>query len=135
MVYQTEAQTRHQVFTPEHAATLGADYQTLFDNYTLRFHVDGNWNNGYYTSSSDIALGGGVYKEQLQSQAAIVVNGRVSVGDIPLASSGGTLTVSVWVRNLFDEEHMTTRSLSVTTGISGAFNDPRTFGIQASARF
>jgi iron complex outermembrane receptor protein len=135
MVYQTVAQTRHQVYTPEHSATAAVDYETMFENYTLRFHLDGNWNNGYYTSGGDVALAGGVFREQLQTQAAIVVNGRVSVADIPLASSGGTLTLSFWVRNLFDEEHLTTRSLSVTGGVTGAFNDPRTFGVQASARF
>ena len=53
---------------------------------------------------------------------------RLSVADIEL-SSGARLAVSIWGRNLFNEAHLYSRSISATNGISGNFNDPRTFGI------
>jgi len=135
MVFSTQKQTRHQQYTPQDSATLGVDYEMPVQDVTLRFHADANWNGGYYTTANDVAIAGGLFAPQLKTQAGTVVNARVSVTDIPLAETGGVLTVAFWVRNLFNEEHMVTRSLSITGGITGAFNDPRTFGLQASARF
>ena len=135
MVFATQAQTRHQLYTPENSATLAIDYEMPVQDVTLRFHADANWNDGYYTNASDVAIAGGRFAPQLETQEGTVVNARVSITDVPLAETGGVLTVSAWVRNLFDEEHLVTRSLSVTSGITGAFNDPRTFGVQVSARF
>jgi iron complex outermembrane receptor protein len=41
----------------------------------------------------------------------------------------------VWVRNLFNEQHLVARSYSVGSGIYGYFNDPRTFGVQGNIQF
>lgn len=141
MVFATQATTFHQLYTPKHAVTGAIDYETHLEDLTLRAHLDANWNSGYYTTSSDIAVGkdsagNTVYAPQYRSQPGFVFNGRFSVGDIALASSGAKLTVSLWVRNLFNEAHMITRSeSSVGNGVTGLFNDPRTFGVQGNIKF
>ena len=45
------------------------------------------------------------------------------------------MTLSLWSRNLFNEQHLYTRSLSVTSGISGVYNDPRTVGFEGRVSF
>jgi iron complex outermembrane receptor protein len=133
----------HQLYTPEHAATGAVDYSGDLGGYTLRVHVDGNWNSGYYTSSSDInvgkdANGKTLYLGQMKSQPGIIFNTRLSVGDIDLAGSGAKLNVAFWVRNLFNAEFLTTRSGSYTRAastVTGAFNDPRTFGGTLGVKF
>ena len=55
--------------------------------------------------------------------------------EIQLTGSTALLTVSLWVRNLFDEQHLVARSYSVGSGVYGYFNDPRTFGVQGNVKF
>ena len=55
-----------------------------------------------------------------------------------MAETGALVTVSVWARNLFNAEIMTARSGSYTraaSAVTGAFNDPRTFGGTVAVRF
>ncbi|MFX8817289.1 hypothetical protein ABTM85_21005, partial [Acinetobacter baumannii] len=70
-----------------------------------------------------------------RSQPGLIINSRVSLGDIKFPGSDAKMTVSFWVRNLFDEQHLVSRNYSIGTGISGYFNDPRTFGGQVSVKF
>ncbi|HEY9235640.1 MAG TPA: TonB-dependent receptor [Phenylobacterium sp.] len=133
----------HQLYTPTNSATGAVDYKRDFMNYSLAAHLDASWNDGYYTSTGDIATGTDAngkttYLPQLKTESGVIFNGRVSLGDIALADMGARMTVSFWVRNLFDAEIMTSRSGSYTraaSSVSGAFNDPRTYGVQASVKF
>ena len=61
-------------------------------------------------------------------------NGRISLADIQLADSGARLSVSLWGRNLFNKEYLYSRNISLTTGITGSFNEPRTFGLEAKVK-
>jgi iron complex outermembrane recepter protein len=114
----------YQAWTPEHAASASIDYSLPLDGFTLRAHLDGNWDTGSYSTDRDPSP----TLKAIRSESALVFNGRLSVADIEL-SSGAKLAVSIWGRNLFNEEHLYSRSISATNGISGNFNDPRTFGI------
>ncbi len=137
--------TYHQLYTPENAVTGALDYHRPFiDGSTLRLHFDGNWNDGQYTTAGDVstgtkdASGNTIYLPQLKTEAGAIYNARISVTDIRLADSGANLTLAIWVRNLFDANLLVARSGSYTlpsVAVTGAFNDPRTFGGTISARF
>ena len=131
MVVASTPTTIYQEFTPEHAVTGAIDYVRPFENFTVRAHLDGNWDSGSYSTDRDSSP----TLPAIKSQPGLVFNGRISLADIGLASSGGRLTVSFWVRNLFNEQHLYTRTNSLTSGITGVFNDPRTLGFQGKIDF
>ena len=120
----------YQEFTPTNAVTGAIDYQKPFEQFTLQAHLDGNWDSGSYDTDRDPSP----TLKAIKSQPGLVFNGRIALGDIKLAS-GARLTVSLWSRNLFDEQHLYTRTNSLTSGVSGAFNDPRTFGFEGNVKF
>jgi iron complex outermembrane receptor protein len=122
---------QQDVNTPLHAASGQIDYEAPLADYTLRAHLDGAWDSGAFGSSTPNAAG--VWNPR--SQPGLVVNTRLSLGDIQMAGSGAKLTVSVWVRNLFNEQHLVARSYSPAAGVYGYFNDPRTYGVQANIKF
>lgn len=131
------------VFTPRNAASGSADYTLpIGDSDTkLRFHIDANYSQS--TQAFD--------QFATHNEASFIVNGRVALADIK-TSEGQALTLSVWARNLFDEQHIfrrdpsnslpgspttsvTTGSINNVLGDYGNFNAPRTFGIEASIKF
>lgn len=124
MVYNP-ALPSNQIYTPEHALGGQIDYEVPVGNVMLRAHLDASWDSGMYNS---LTYSGAAQK--IKSESAVVFNGRIGIGDISLGSSGAKMTVSLWGRNLFNAEYLYNRSLSTTTGLSGTFNEPRTFGIE-----
>jgi iron complex outermembrane receptor protein len=70
--------------------------------------------------------------KQPKGDSSFVVNGRLSLAEIP--AGGADLEISVWARNLLDEEHLFYKSLSDRTGTAGFFNEPRTFGIEVKVK-
>jgi iron complex outermembrane receptor protein len=129
-VVTTIPTTIYQEFTPEHAVTAAIDYQTPFEDFTLRAHLDGNWDSGSYGTDRDPAPG----VPAIKSQSGLVFNGRIALSDIQVAQ-GSRLTLSLWSRNLFNEQHLYTRTFSPTSGINGVFNDPRTVGFEGRVSF
>jgi iron complex outermembrane receptor protein len=121
----------YQEATPENAVSGSIDYQRPFEDLTLQAHLDGNWDSGAYSTDRDPSPG----LLAIRSQPGLVFNGRIAAADIALKSSGATLTLSLWVRNLFDEQHLFTRNISITSGVTGIYNDPRTFGFEGRIRF
>ncbi|HEX4182062.1 MAG TPA: TonB-dependent receptor, partial [Caulobacteraceae bacterium] len=130
-VVTTTPTTIYQEITPEHSVSGAIDYQRPFEDFTLQAHLDGNWDSGSYDTDRNPSPG----LLAIKSQPGLVFNSRLSAGDIALKSSGATLTLSLWVRNLFDEQHLFSRSNSITGGVSGIYNDPRTFGFEGRIRF
>jgi iron complex outermembrane receptor protein len=135
----------HQLYTPANRITAQVDYQrTVLNDKTFQFHLDGNWNDGQYSSTGDVstgtkdAAGNTIYLPQLKSQAGWLFNGRVALSDIKLADTGERLTLSVWARNLFNSNLMTSRSGNYSlpsSSISASFADPRTFGGTIQMKF
>lgn len=126
-----------QVYTPEHAASGSIDYEYPIRDFKLRVHVDGNYDSGYFVNYNDPVIDartGAVRLAQPRGDAGLVFNGRIGLLDIPLAGSGAKLGVSIWVRNLANEAHVFYRQASASGGVSGFFNDFRTFGIEANVR-
>lgn len=129
------------VFTPRNAASGSIDYETPVGGAKLRFHFDGNYAQA--TQAFD--------QFATKNDSSLIFNGRISLAEIPVAE-GRTMSLSVWARNLFDEQYVYRRdpsnslpgapSSSVTTGNInnvlgdyGNFNAPRTFGGELSIKF
>jgi iron complex outermembrane receptor protein len=131
MVVATTPTIIYQEVTPLNAASASIDYQRPFERFTLRAHLDGNWDSGSYSTDRDPSPG----LTAIKSQPGLVFNGRIAAGDIAVPSTGARLTLSFWVRNLFNEQHLYTRGISLTGGITGVYNDPRTFGFEGNMKF
>jgi iron complex outermembrane receptor protein len=134
----------HQIYTPKNRVTAAVDYQwDPIDNVDLHLHLDGNWNDGQYSTAGDVstgtkdASGNTIYLPQLKSQAGAIFNARVS-SDIHLMGPGVTVNVAFWVRNLFNSNLMIQRSGNYSlpqSSVTASFTDPRTFGLTLSARY
>jgi iron complex outermembrane recepter protein len=125
----------YQVYTPAHSATGSINYELPLNGFTLRAYIDGNYNSGYFANNNDPLidrLGGAVRLAQPKGDAAFTVNGRLALADIDF--DGRKLTVALWSRNLFNEQHVFYRNVSATAGETGFYNEPRTFGIEANIK-
>ena len=139
-VYITVPVPIYQVYTPEHSASGALDYEMLLGggNTKLRFHLDGNYDSGYYANYTDSnydSVTRAVRFAQPKGDAGLVFNGRIALADIEAANTGAKVTIAIWARNLFNEEHLFYKSGSAQAGVSGFFNDPRTFGGEINVRF
>jgi len=136
-VYNPYAIPLYQTYTPKHSASIAADYEHELGGAKLRLHLDGNYDSGYYANATDVAYNatGGVTIAQPKGDSAFIVNGRLAFADIAMGDSGARLTASLWVRNLFNESHLFYKAMTTTSGTSGFYNDPRTFGGEINVKF
>ncbi|MDR6850218.1 iron complex outermembrane receptor protein [Sphingomonas sp. BE270] len=128
----------YQTYTPKHGASGTIDYEVPLQGATVRAHLDGNYDSGFYANGNDVLyLGAGnpgnVY--QPKGDSAFIVNGTLALADIDMGRGDARVTVSVWARNLFNEQHVFYRALSLTSGYNGFFNEARTFGGQVQVKF
>ncbi len=127
----------YQVYTPENVASASIDYELPFEGFTLKAHLDGNFNDGFYgnyTDSEYDPVTRAVRYAQLKGEKALIFNGRLSVADIDMPDSDAKLTVAIWARNLFNNQHLFYKSGAPRSGVQGFFNEPRTFGIEAKIK-
>jgi iron complex outermembrane recepter protein len=117
------------VYTPRHAASAFLDYERSLGGNGTRFllHLDAAYGSPSYSFQN----------EPVKTDSSFIVNGRIALADIPVGSSGQTVTLSLWGRNLLDEEHIFRRSAANanTLGHYANFNPPRTFGFEAAVVF
>ncbi|PVE49678.1 TonB-dependent receptor, partial [Arthrobacter sp. TPD3018] len=97
----------YPVYTPRNAASGAIDYELPLTGSTFRVHLDGNYDDGFYANYNDPQTG----VRQPKGDGAFVVNGRLALTDIRLNGTGATLGVSIWARNLFNEQHLFFRAL------------------------
>lgn len=145
----TALQKFYIVFTPRNAAAGTIDYEVPVSGDTrVKFHLDANYASA--TQSFD--------QFATKADSSFIVNGRISLLDIGIGGSETKFNLSLWGRNLFNEQHVYRRDPSnsipaVQTGASattnvllignvgnvlgdyGNFNPPRTFGVDASFKF
>jgi iron complex outermembrane receptor protein len=115
------------LYTPTNAVSGSVDYELPLaqDDTTLRFHVDANYSDPVHTFAAENVL----------SDKSFIVNGRISLADLKMAT-GQKLTLSIWGRNIFNEEHIYRRSAANTAlGDYANYNAPRTYGIEANVNF
>ncbi|PKB24882.1 iron complex outermembrane receptor protein [Novosphingobium kunmingense] len=121
-------QTVYILYTPKNALSGSVDYDLpVSDNGTLlRFHLDANYSDPVHTFANEPTL----------SDKSFIVNGRLSLSDIPMGTGDQRLTLALWARNLFNEEHIYRRSAANTAlGDYANYNAPRTFGVEATLAF
>jgi iron complex outermembrane receptor protein len=141
-VSTTVDQRFYIVFTPRNAASGSIDYTVPVGSgeTAVKFHFDGNYAQA--TQAFD--------QFATKADSSLIFNGRLSLANIGVGNQ--KLTLSVWGRNLFNEQYVFRRdpsnslpgapTTSVTTGSVnnilgdyGNFNAPRTFGLDASIAF
>ena len=116
------------VYTPKNAASGYLDYEVpVAGDTSLRLHLDANYADQQYSFQSQSTL----------TDSSFIVNGRLALTDITLSDAGQKLTVAVWARNLFDEQHMyrVSNENAKTLGYYANFNSPRTFGVEGTINF
>jgi iron complex outermembrane recepter protein len=147
----TVPQKFYIVFTPRNAASGSIDYEVPLGGDTrVKFHLDANYASA--TQSFD--------QFATKADSSFIVNGRISLLDIGMSGSGAKLNISLWGRNLFNEQHVYRRdpsnsipSVQTTAAAGGVpnvllvgntgnilgdygnFNPPRTIGVDASFKF
>lgn len=127
----------YQVYTPEHSASGAIDYETPLRGFKLRAHLDANYDSGYFINYTDPTydpVTRAVRYFQPKGDSAFVVNGRLAFADIAMGNSNARLTIAAWARNLFNEQHLFYKSATPNAGVSGFFNDPRTFGLEGNIK-
>ncbi len=113
------------VYTPKNAFSVGMDYERPIGPVTLLAHLDANKADGYHALSSEVNL----------TDKSLVVNGRLAIRDIPL-NAETRLQLSLWSRNLLNESHtFVVSSNPGIGGLTGIFNEPRTYGLDATIEF
>ena len=126
----------YQVYTPENSASFEIDYERPFLGATMTAHLDANYGDGFYTSFTDFAynpLTRDVLLKNTKGDSSFIVNGRIALGDIPAGE--GTAQISIWSRNLLNEEHLFYKGTAdPRTGYGGFFNEPRTIGMEISVK-
>lgn len=113
------------LYAPKNAGSVAVDYLIPVGARGLKFHLDGNWSDGFHTSEV----------EQTLTDSSFVVNSRLSLADVRVPRLGTSAEFSLWARNLLDEEHLFYKSSNATLGTYGIFNEPRTYGVEARLRF
>ncbi|HVR92051.1 MAG TPA: TonB-dependent receptor [Novosphingobium sp.] len=147
----TVLQKFYIVFTPRNAASGSIDYEFPIGagDAKIKFHLDGNYAQATQTFDQFAT----------KNDSSFVVNGRVSLIDIGLGAGKQSLSIGVWTRNLFDEQHVYRRDPSnslpavQSTAVAGVpnvvrignngsmlgdygnFNAPRSFGVDATIAF
>ena len=147
----TTLQRFYVVYTPHNAASGSIDYELPIGSgeSSIKFHLDANYSQA--TQSFD--------QFATKADASIIVNGRISLLDIGVGPAGTRFNLSVWSRNLFNNQFLFRRDPSNSLpsvqsnavagvpnitlignnggilGDYGNFNMPRTFGMDATFRF
>ena len=108
---------------PRHAGSLNLDYQFKPSSFgTLSVHLN------YYGQSS----AGMRYSPlgNLRRDGRDLVNGRISLSDIAVGENGGAFRISLWGKNLLDEEFVLySITHSASSSVSDAWGEPRSVGV------
>jgi len=125
----------YQVYTPENSASFAIDYERPFMGAKIAFHLDGNYGDGYYANYTDIAydpVTRAVTVKNPKGDNSFIMNGRLSLAEIP--AGGGTASLSIWSRNLLNDEHVFAKFVDPRSGFGGFFNEPRTIGVEVAVK-
>lgn len=112
--------------TPEHSASLGVEYvfaPTKIGTWSAR--ADAIWNDGYSFGTIEISD-----PSRIETDSYSLLNARISLDDIP-AFGEGVLRLSLWGKNLTDEEYRT-NSIGAFEGLgftTTVYNEPLSWGL------
>ena len=118
------------VYAPRNAGSLAVDFD--FKPWTfaaLTAHLDANYSSGYYSSPADPEL----------SSSYWILNGRLTLREIALGNSGGTMEVALWGKNLTDKDYDVADFPLAGPFVNNLelqwYNDPRTYGVEFRFKF
>lgn len=115
------------VYTPRNSYSVAGDYVVPMEAFTIRAHIDANASDGYNSGNSIVT--------SPMTDDSFIVNARLAVTDIEF-DSGHTLELSLWSRNLLNEQHTFQKSFNTATRFtSGIYNEPRTYGLDLTIRY
>lgn len=119
-------ETLYIVYTPQNAYSAAIDYEFPLGSLEGLFHLDVNAADGYHSLSS----------EPVKTDSSTVANARLALRGVRLGSAA-TLELSLWSRNVFDAEHSfyASEGSFARLGSIALFNEPRTYGLDATVRF
>lgn len=117
------------IYTPRNAWSASVDYSYPLSFADIRFNINAAYADG--TQSFE--------QSPQETDDSFIVNARLALADWTVGD-GRDVTVAVWSRNLFNEEHIYRRSTEHRSGTNATgdyanFNEPRTYGIELSYAF
>jgi iron complex outermembrane receptor protein len=114
------------VFTPKNAANLAFDYVTPMKSKAFKVHLDASY--AAATQTFD--------QTPVTNDSSVLLNGRLVLSDFTLGN-GGLMTLSLWARNLLDEQYVYRRDPAnrAVLGDYGNFNAARTYGVSVNFEF
>jgi iron complex outermembrane recepter protein len=127
----------HQSHTPENSGSVSVDYQRPFMGATLIAHFDVSTYDGMYLSLVDVAydpITRAVTVPSPKGEGGEIANARIALADIKTPGDA-TMTISLWSRNLFDSQYLWSKSLNLSNGLTGFYNEPRTYGVDVKFSF
>ncbi len=119
-------ETLYIVYTPRNAYSAAVDYEFPLGPLAGLLHLDVNGADGYHSLAS----------EPVKTGSSKLANARLAVRGVRLGTAA-TLDLSLWSRNLFDAEHTfyASEASFARIGTTAIFNEPRTYGFDATVRF
>jgi iron complex outermembrane receptor protein len=119
----TNVSGNDMVFAPKSAYTIDADYRVPLDTAgSLDFNVAYNWKSSYFTA---------VTNAPKTRQGAL---GMLGAG-VSWTSSDASWMVSMWGKNLTDEQEISSRIVDPTGITSEFYMPPRTYGLTVTKTF
>ncbi|MBL4838699.1 MAG: TonB-dependent receptor [Kordiimonadaceae bacterium] len=114
------------VQTPEHAGSFTLDYTFApFTFGTMSAHIDLTVTDEYaYIGSGTMDL-----------DSYMLLNARLNLADINLGNNSGALGLSLWAKNLTDEEYVVYGVPLTGVGAVQVFGTPRTYGFDLTYKF
>ena len=117
------------IYTPRNAWTAALNYERSLGFAELRVNVNAAWSEGTQSFEQSPQV----------TDDSFIVNARLALADWNVAGDRD-VTVALWSRNLFNEEHMYRRSTENRSGSNAIgdyanFNEPRTYGLELSLAF
>lgn len=115
-------------YAPRHAAAGSIDYRLTETKFGTPFvHFDASYGSPSYSFPGDTH----------KTESYFLVNGRIGVDQTDIGP--GHLSIAFWVKNIFNEQHITSlfelRSAGTTNSVFSYYNLPRTYGIQIVSKF
>jgi iron complex outermembrane receptor protein len=130
----------HPVYTPPNALSASIDYvKPVMGNMTLRAHLDAAYADPQYAFQAEFAdvspTASLTQSVAVKTGSSMIVNGNIALADIGMGASKAT--ISLWSRNLLDEQHIYRISAANrgTIGDYANFNPPRTFGVELNVKY
>ena len=115
------------VYTPRNSYSIAGDYVVPMESFSIRAHIDANASDGYNSGNSIVT--------SPLTDDSFIVNARLALTDLKL-DSGHVLELSLWSRNLLNEQHTFNKNFNTATRFtSGIYNDPRTYGLDLTIRY